>query len=330
MILEKKYFTPQISTLSHNLPLTLIFLKEWSLIKFTGTDILQYLQGQLTCNINNLTKNFYNLTAYCNPKGKLISSMYIFYLKTGIGCIQRLSICHKQVTLMKKYAIFSKINIIIDNETIFLGFAGQGARSTLNLLFDKLPNEKKKIIYYKDSTILHFNLPKERFLILTNKKIKDSLTKKFKNKINFSYDNQWNILDIEAGYPIIDSNTSELFLPQETNIQNFNAISFNKGCYIGQEIITRMQFKGIHKRKLYLLFGKISRVPLSGEKLEYKKNTNNHWTIAGTILSACALNQGTVWIQAILNSSLKKNTIFRLHNSKKDNQITIHSSCMQN
>jgi tRNA-modifying protein YgfZ len=56
---------------------------------------------------------------------------------------------------------------------------------------------------------------------------------------------------ITNGVPVIYPQTSGLFLPHEINLQEFNALDFNKGCYTGQEIIARMQFRGKVKNRLY-------------------------------------------------------------------------------
>ncbi|QOI11168.1 tRNA-modifying protein YgfZ [Blochmannia endosymbiont of Colobopsis nipponica] len=319
MLLISDPYPSNIATPSYNLSLTIFFLKKWSLIKYTGNDVMQFLQGQLTYNVNQLKQKQYNFSAYCNPNGKVISNLCIFHLQTGIGCIQRMSICSKQIELMKKYSIFSRINISVDNEAIFLGIAGKGAQDILKPIFNTIPNNEKTVISYTETLLLYYNFPIDRFLIITNEKIKNDLLKKISNiKINFSDDNQWDLLDIEAKYPIIDYKVSELFLPQETNIQSFDAISFNKGCYIGQEIIMKTQLKNIKKRELHTLYGKTNHVSIPGEKLEYKTKKNNHWSIAGTILASCQLKNGITWIQAILNkSSRHEATKFRIYNSKQ-------------
>jgi folate-binding protein YgfZ len=58
---------------------------------------------------------------------------------------------------------------------------------------------------------------------------------------------------IEAGIPLIYANTSELFLPHDINLPQLGGVSFDKGCYTGQEIIARMQNLGKPKQHLYRL-----------------------------------------------------------------------------
>ncbi len=71
---------------------------------------------------------------------------------------------------------------------------------------------------------------------------------------------QWLALEIEAGYPVIDANSAQL-IPQATNLQALEGISFSKGCYTGQEMAARAKFRGANKRALYWLEGKAGPAP---------------------------------------------------------------------
>jgi len=59
------------------------------------------------------------------------------------------------------------------------------------------------------------------------------------------------LFDTQAGVPRIHPETSGTFLPHDINLDQLGAISFNKGCYTGQEIIARMQYRGKLKKRLH-------------------------------------------------------------------------------
>ena len=63
--------------------------------------------------------------------------------------------------------------------------------------------------------------------------------------------NAWLALDIQAGIPWLFKATSEEFVPQMINLDKLNAISFEKGCYTGQEIVARTHYLGKNKRAMY-------------------------------------------------------------------------------
>ncbi|AKC59832.1 tRNA-modifying protein YgfZ [Blochmannia endosymbiont of Polyrhachis (Hedomyrma) turneri] len=305
---------------SKNLPCTLISLNDWKLIKVSGKDTVQYLQGQLTCDCNTINKNQYTFAAHCNPQGKIINNMYVFYLNSEMAIIERSSLYNKQIEAMKKYAIFSNITITVDNTITLVGFAGNNAREKLQNLFPILPNIQKKLVHNTDITILYFHLPQERFLLLipTHKK---HILQQLNEEITCNNEIQWTALDIEAGYPIINTQTSEKLIPQSVNLHILQGISFNKGCYIGQEIIARTQYKNTNKRALYWLIGKNNNhLPTNGTNLEIKMY-NNRWKPIGLILESCQIQTKETWIQAVLPHNISNDSQFRIINDTTNKNI---------
>ena len=67
-----------------------------------------------------------------------------------------------------------------------------------------------------------------------------------------THEAEWIFQDINAGFPWFEIEQSELYTPQMLNIDGLGGVSFNKGCYTGQEIIARTHYLGAAKRHLYL------------------------------------------------------------------------------
>ena len=65
----------------------------------------------------------------------------------------------------------------------------------------------------------------------------------------------WNWLEVQAGVPRIVAGTSEAFVPQMINLELVGGVNFQKGCYPGQEIVARMQYRGTLKRRMLLADG---------------------------------------------------------------------------
>jgi folate-binding protein YgfZ len=61
----------------------------------------------------------------------------------------------------------------------------------------------------------------------------------------------WNALDVEAGVPVITAATQDEYVPQMVNLDLVGGVSFNKGCYPGQEIVARMHYLGRLKQRMY-------------------------------------------------------------------------------
>lgn len=301
---------PRQPAASARLPLTLISLEEWALVSVQGADSTSYLQGQLTLDVAALDASAHKLAAHCDAKGKMWSSLRLFHRGEGYAYVERRNLHETQIAELKKYAIFAKVTIAADEDAVLVGVAGFQARAALTGLFDTLPDAASPVVQQGESTLLWFEQPAERFMIVTSLEQAQALQNKLAGEAQLSDSAQWLALDIEAGLPIIEDKNSVQFIPQATNLQSLDAISFKKGCYTGQEMVARAKFRGANKRALYWLAGSAGHVPVAGDALEMKLGEN--WRRTGTILSAVQLDTGEVWVQAVMNNDLEPATPFRL------------------
>lgn len=303
-------FPARTPVASQALPLTLMTLNDWALSTVSGPDAEKYLQGQVTADVAQLSTSQQVLCAHCDAKGKMWSNLRLFHRNEGFAFILRRSLRDNQLTELKKYAVFSKVTIVPDNESILLGLAGQQARAALAPLFESLPDEQTPVVQSGNTSILWLNTPAERFLLVTDAETALNLTEKLSGEAQLNDSQQWLALDIEAGLPVIDSANSAQFLPQATNIQALDGISFKKGCYTGQEMVARAKFRGANKRALWSFTGQAERAPVAGEDLELQLGEN--WRRTGTVLAAVKLEDGQVWVQAVLNNDLAEDTVLRV------------------
>ncbi|HDR2834175.1 TPA: tRNA-modifying protein YgfZ [Enterobacter mori] len=303
-------FTPRQPAASARLPLTLMTLDDWALATLTGADAEKYLQGQVTADVAQLTEHQHLLAAHCDPKGKMWSNLRLFRRQDGFALIERRSLREAQLTELKKYAVFSKVAIAPDDEHVLLGVAGFQARAALKNLFSELPDAEKQVVSEGETSILWFEHPAERFLLVTDAATAERVTEALRGEAQLNNSQQWLALNIEAGLPVIDAVNSAQFIPQATNIQALGGISFKKGCYTGQEMVARAKFRGANKRALWTLAGRASRVPEAGEDLELKMGEN--WRRTGTVLAAVQLDDGRLLVQVVMNNDMEADSVFRV------------------
>lgn len=301
---------PRQPAASSRLPLTLISLDEWALVTVQGADSVSYLQGQITLDVSALDAAHHLPAAHCDAKGKMWSNLRLFHRGEGYAYLVRRSVRDTQIAELKKYAVFSKVTIAADDNAVLLGVAGFQARAALANLFDTLPDSETPVVQQGETTLLWFDQPAERFLLATSQEQARALQQKLANDAALNDSTQWMALDIEAGQAVIDSATSAQFIPQAANLQALNAISFKKGCYTGQEMVARAKYRGANKRALWWLAGNAAHLPAANDSLELQMG--ERWRRTGTVLAAVQLDDGAVWVQAVLNNDLEPESVLRV------------------
>ena len=301
---------PRQPAAASRLPLTLMSLDEWALVSVQGKDSTSYLQGQLTLDVAALDAAQHRPAAHCDAKGKMWSNLRLFHRGEGYAYIVRRNLREQQVTELKKYAVFAKVTIAADDDAVLLGVAGFQAHAALANVFTTLPDATTPVVQQDDTTLLWFAEPAERFLLVTTPAQAEALQQKLAGEAQLNDSTQWLALDIAAGVPVIDSATTAQLIPQATNLQALDAISFKKGCYTGQEMVARAKFRGANKRALYWLAGSASKVPDAASSLELQMG--DKWRRTGTVLSGVQLDDGSVWVQAVLNNDLEPDSVLRI------------------
>ncbi|XKM14597.1 tRNA-modifying protein YgfZ [Orbaceae bacterium ac157xtp] len=286
-------------------------LTQWQLVKVYGADAEKFLQGQLTADINELTDNHFIFAAHCDAKGKVWSNLLLFKNGDVIYYLLRKSVADIQVQKLKMYAVFSKVTIDLDNTSQVLG-------TTASILEEEFTTNNVNCITRSGVSYLKLNQPFNRYLIIGAKNDIQSLS--IFNNLTKVDDSFWQLLDMQSSYPIIDAPNANQFLPQALNLQDMDAISFTKGCYCGQEMVARAQYRGINKRALFLLTGISKAAPIIGDNLEQKIDEN--WREIGTILSFIKQKNDQIFIQVVLSSDIEQNALFRIKNDL-ESELTI-------
>lgn len=300
---------PRQPVAAARLPLTLMSLDEWALVSVQGKDSTSYLQGQLTLDVATLASDQHRQAAHCDAKGKMWSNLRLFHRGEGYAYLVRRSLRDQQIAELKKYAVFAKVAIEADDDAVLLGVAGFQARAALANLFTALPDAEHAVVQQDKSTLLWLDQPAERFVVVTTPAKAEAIKAALDGEAQFNDSRQWLALDIEAGIPVIDAATTAQLIPQATNLQALDAISFKKGCYTGQEMVARAKFRGANKRALFWLAGSAGKVPEAGSAMELQMG--ERWRRTGTVLSAVQLEDGSVWVQMVMNNDPEPDAILR-------------------
>lgn len=223
-------FPPRQPSSSARLPLTLMTLDDWALATISGPDSEKYLQGQITADVSSLTDAQHLLAAHCDAKGKMWSNLRVFRRDGGFAWIERRSLRDAQLTELKKICRLLQSHHRRQRRSGSAGVAGFQARAALAPLFAALPDAATPVISEGATSLLWFEHPGERFLLVTDVDTANRVTDALRGEAQLNNSQQWLALNIEAGLPVIDSANSGQFIPQATNLQALGGISFKKGA----------------------------------------------------------------------------------------------------
>lgn len=289
---------------------TFDLLHGWSIVKVTGLDSKKYLQNHVTIDLVHLKNQQHMLCAHCNAKGKVNSTLRLFHNTQDYFYIQRSSICNMQINELQKYAVFSKIQIERLNNYFFLGLSGTSSKEFLLSYFPSIPNRLITVVFSENNIILWFGYPIERFLLIITKKKLLYFKKILSNYKIPSTKDYWLYLDMISGIPILEKSAFQKFFPKEINLDFLGGININKGCYCGQEIISKMHFRNISHKKMYCLIGVSNVIVNVFSILEVYDGCM--WKKNGYVLFSVCM-QGNIFVmQCVMNTKNVNKNKFRL------------------
>ena len=246
--------------------LVLADLNHYALIEAKGDDVVEFLQGQLTNDIKLVNENSGQLSAYCNPKGRILANFRIFMNDDSYFLRLRSDIYQATLKRLRMFVMRSKVELLDrSDELTRIGIAGVNATESLSSHFAELPDKTDDSVNENGITLIKLagTLPRYEAHGLPNdiKNLWESLEKDAKA----IGENSWNLLTIRAAIPEIVADTVEAFVPQMVNLQAINSLSFTKGCYPGQEVVARMHYLGKLKRRLFIGSVDSDILPTAGE-----------------------------------------------------------------
>ncbi|WP_165310263.1 tRNA-modifying protein YgfZ [Vibrio ziniensis] len=298
----KNTFSPLNINADDVLPeLMLTHLASWGTIQIVGNDAKSYLQGQVTCNVVSLEAQQMTFGAHCDAKGKVWSVFRIFHHNGGYAMFQPLSAIEAELRELKKYAIFSKAELTHCSD-ITLGLMGAQAQSWI----DSHTQTQGDVRSIEGGTAV--KIDSQRWLLLVNSEQAVELVNTIEaTKVDESL---WTRFEIEQAYPVVTQAEQNEHIPQAVNVQALNGISFNKGCYTGQETVARAKYRGINKRAMYIVKGNIES-PLE-DVVQLERSVGENWRSAGQLMIHYTFADNTTIGLVVLPNNLEEDTELRL------------------
>ncbi|MCG7533271.1 tRNA-modifying protein YgfZ [Psychrobium sp. MM17-31] len=262
--------------------------------KLDGPDARKFLQGQLTCELDNLTTEQSTLGAHCDAKGKMMASLRLLDNSEVVLALQAFENTQSHLPMLTKYAVFSKVDITdASDEYMVSGFAGKQALAWFNQQYGLALSQVNQAANVEIGSIVVINDSTPRVLVVSTQAQYQALEQALSS---VEYKEQspvlWTALDCRDGLGQIIPATQAEFVPQMQNLQMIDAISFKKGCYIGQETVARMHFRGLNKRGMFVLQSPSHIECKVGDNVE--KQLGENWRNAGVVVSIAHVDGQTI------------------------------------
>jgi folate-binding protein YgfZ len=240
-----------------------VFSLAWrSRINVAGKDRVRWLHNMVTNNVRDLPLNRGKYNFVLNAQGRILGDMYIFnrgeslVLETDAGQAETL------LNTMKRFIIMDKVEMSSGGETVIaLGVCGPAAETVLQQAGINAagmePLELREITIEGTQATLICG-PEQRpacfeIWIEANKAVDlwSRLTQAGAQPVGSEALEMWRVL---RGIPNYGQDIRDRDLPQET--EQMQALTFTKGCYIGQEIVERIRARGqVHRKFTGFIFG---------------------------------------------------------------------------
>jgi folate-binding protein YgfZ len=201
-------------------------LNRYGLLAVTGADARDFLHAQLTNDIAHLPADRAALAGWCTAKGRLLASLLVIPSPDGFLVQLARDIAASTAKRLSMYVLRSKVKITDESDRLAQIGVWASDGSIADVAWDA-PNVRVRV---GENRFLHIGPG----LAGTCSRSEEA----------------WVLEEIRAGRPLITAATQDKFVPQMVNFEKLGAIDFQKGCYPGQEIVARAQYRGEVKRRL--------------------------------------------------------------------------------
>ncbi len=210
-------------------------LEDYGLLHAAGEDARAFLHGQLTNDVENLAPGQARYAGWCSAKGRLLATLLVIPCAGGFLLQLSRDLAPAVAKRLSMFVLRSKVKIA--------DVSGQWAQYGC-----WEPGDAAPLTVTQSAGSVSVRIAPDRTLLLVAEPAGD------RPAPNASADD-WRLAEVQAGRALIAQATQDQFVPQMVNLELAGGVDFHKGCYPGQEIVARAQYRGTVKRRMFRVRG---------------------------------------------------------------------------
>ena len=223
-------------------------LQHLGVIRAEGADAASFLQGQLSHDVQLLPVGQARLAAFLSAKGRMQASFIVIKRSAEeFWLITSRDVLPATLKRLSMFVLRAKCKLSDATEAVqLLGLAG-----------DAVPAEARElapwqVLALEDASIVRLYAAEGESRALLAAPAASALPAQITGSPTITAA-AWQLSIVQAGVPLITAPVVDAFVPQMLNFESVDGVSFKKGCYPGQEVVARSQFRGTLKRRMYRL-----------------------------------------------------------------------------
>lgn len=213
------------------------------LVRFAGNDAQSFINAQFTTNCLHLTPSQGQLSAWCDPKGRVLF-LFVLFMRgeeyfAALPAVQ----IPKFVQRLRMYVLRAAVQI----EDVSADYRQIGI---VHVPLDESTANAPWSVSVTDHLMAGIRFGPGAARTLAIAPATDALDYWLADPHACAGEPVWRAMNALSGVPDLDETSSGEYVPQHLNLDRLAAVSFAKGCYPGQEIVARLKYRGEVKKRL--------------------------------------------------------------------------------
>lgn len=271
-----------------------------------GDKAADFLQGQLSCDLRQVNNHTIRHGAMCNLKGRVLALMDVLDWH-GLQLVLPKDLIPATQFSLNKTAMLSRVKLEVRDCYQIYGFY---LANPDDLLPENLPLPGQPHALSTNEQACCYSLGKQLYIIIIKQDYAATLSQPFESRQQLRGSLAWHRLQLQTKTVEIYTDTRGLFLPHRIDLHLSGYLSFDKGCYKGQEIVARTHYRATLKHRLELFIIESAEPIHAGKKLFSITGEN---TEVGELIDYCPLGNNRYLIAASVLLATPKDVLIEDH-----------------